>query len=153
MDNAVKTVNMQAEMLRRMAERIIKEQYTQGNILFMVLYGNKAVQLDPSLRPETFNKFNLDYMPEPHQRVVANAFEYFNSANTAKRILHAAEDIVGGAEVLKSNHAMTDIFRSVVGLAFVNVQDETGGVLPPMIQHTYQFAMQSFDELKVEAAG
>jgi hypothetical protein len=150
MDNAVKTVNMQAEMLRRMAERIIKEQYEQGNILYMVLYGNKAMQLDPSLRPENFN---LDYMPEPHQRVVANAFEYFNSVNTAKRILNAAEDIVGSAEILQHNHAMNDVFRGVVGVAFVNVQNDTGGVLPPMIQHTYETAMKGFNDLKVEAAG
>jgi hypothetical protein len=149
LDSAVRTVNMQAEMLRRMAERIIKEQYAQGNHLFMLLYGNKAVQLDPSLRPETFIP---DYVPDQHQQAVANAFEYFSSAHTAVRILNAAEDIAG-AGTLMQNPAMSDIFRNAVGAAFVNVQSESGGVLPPMTQHTYEIAMQGFEDLKAAAAG
>ena len=149
-DNAVKTVTMQAEMLRRMAERIIKEQYAQGNHLYMLLYGGKAVQLDPSLRPETFHP---EYIPAQHQQAVANAFEYFSSAHTAVRIINAAEDIAG-ADVIKNTPVMVDVFRAAVGTAFVNVQSETGGVLPPMMQQTYEYTMQNFDALKkVEAAG
>jgi hypothetical protein len=149
-DNSVGTMNMQAQMLRRMAERIIKEQYSQGNHLFMLFYGNKAVQLDPSLRPESFIP---EYVPAQHQQAVVNAVEYYSPAHTAGRILHVAEDIAGGADTLKQNPVMTDIFRNAVGAAFISVQSETGGILPPMTQDTYEVTMQGFNDFKVEAPG
>jgi len=148
-DNANGTTNMQAQMLRRMAERIIKEQYAQGNQLFMLLYGNKAVQLDPSLRPESFIP---EYVPAQHQQAVVSAVEYFSPAHTAGRILNAAEDIAGGADTLRQNPAMTDIFRNAVGAAFISVQNETGGILPPMTQNTYEVTMQGFNSFKTEPA-
>ncbi|MDR0292678.1 MAG: hypothetical protein LBH95_00800 [Oscillospiraceae bacterium] len=139
-DNAVKTVSMQAQMLRRMAERIIKEQYAKGNHWYMLMYGNKAVQLDPSLRPETTM---IEITPQERQ-VVANAVEYFSPAQTSRRILDTAEDIAG-PDTLSRQPVVTEAFRSAVREAFVNVQNEVGGVLPELSQLTYEAAMQGFD--------
>ena len=149
-DNAVKTVTMQAQMLRRMAERIIKEQYSKGNQLYMLLYGNKAVQLDPSLRPESFIP---DYVPEQHQEAVANAIEYFSPAQTGRRILDTAEDVAGGADTLRQQPVMLDAFQNAVNTAFLNVQNETGaGILPDLTQRTFDVAMQGFSALKTPIA-
>jgi hypothetical protein len=150
-DNAVKTVNMQAQMLRRMAERIIKEQYSQGNHLFMLLYGNKAVQLDPSLRVEGMGfDFNVEITPQ-QQQAVANAIEYFSPAQTGRRIIDTAEDIAGGPGALTQKPVLTDAFRSAVNTAFLNVQNEVGGNLPDLTQRTYETTMQSFSALKALA--
>ena len=149
-DNAVKTVNMQAQMLRRMAERIIKEQYSKGNHLFMLLYGNKAVQLDPTLRPESVIP---EYIPAQQKEAVANALDYFSPAQTGLRILGTAEDIAGGTDVLMQQPVMVDAFRSAVNTAFLNVQNEIGsGILPALTQSTFEVTMQGFSALKTPAA-
>jgi hypothetical protein len=143
-DSTVQTVNMQAQMLRRMAERIIKEQYSQGNQLFMLLYGNKAVQLDPALRPESFIP---DYVPEEQHQAVVNAVEHYSPHQTGLRILNAAEDIAGGAEAMRQQPALAGVFQNAVGAAFLNVQNEVGGHLPELTQRTFEAAMQTFDAI------
>ena len=149
-DNAVKTMNMQAQMLRRMAERIIKEQYSKGNHLFMLLYGNKAVQLDPSIRPETVIP---EFIPEHQKEAVVNALDYFSPAQTGHRILGTAEDIAGGTDILRQQPVMVDAFRSAVNTAFLNVQNEMGaGILPALTQNTFEVTMQGFSALKTPAA-
>ncbi|MCL1807704.1 MAG: hypothetical protein FWG31_08390 [Oscillospiraceae bacterium] len=147
-DNAVRTVNMQAQMLRRMAERIIKEQYSKGNHLFMLLYGNKALELDPTLRPDGMK---VELADPQQQAAVANAVEYFSPPSTASRILDVAEDVAGGVDVLTGNPAMIDIFRNAVGAAFLAVQTEAGGNLPDRTQRTYEIAMQGFSDWKAAA--
>ena len=143
-DNAVQTVNMQAQMMRRMAERIIKEQYSKGNQLFMLFYGNKAMQLDPSLRPESFIP---DYVPAEQHQAVVNAVEYYSPSQTGQRILAVAEDVAGGAEALRQQPALAGVFQNAVGAAFLNVQNEAGGHLPELSQQTFEIAMQGFDTL------
>jgi len=146
-DDTVSMVSQQAKMLSRMVERIIKEQYSQGNHFFMLFYGAKALELDPTLRPEPV-------IPEPttaEQQAVVSAVEYFSPQQTAGRILGAVEDVAGSFELLKSNPAANDAFRNAVGAAFVNVQSETGGILPTVTQNTYEITMQAFTALK--AAG
>ena len=149
-EDAGSTVNQQAKMLSRMVERIIKEQYSQGNHFFMLFYGAKALELDPTLRPEPAVP-----APEPmaaeQQQAVVSAVQYFSPEQTAGRILGAVEDAAGGFEVLKSSPAANDAFRNAVGTAFVNVQSETGGILPAVTQNTYEITMQAFTALK--AAG
>jgi hypothetical protein len=143
-DNAVQTVNMQAQMMRRMAERIIKEQYSKGNQLFMLFYGNKAMQLDPSLRPESFIP---DYVPQEQHEAVVNAVDYYSPAQTSQRIIGAAEDVAGGAEALRQQPALVGVFQNAVGAAFLNVQHQVGGSLPEMTQQTFEVTMQNFDTL------
>jgi hypothetical protein len=143
-DNAVQTVNMQAQTMRRMAERIIKEQYSKGNHLFMLFYGNKAMQLDPSLRPESFIP---DYVPQEQHQAVVSAVEYYSPAQTGMRILAAAEDVAGGAEALRQQPALAGVFQNAVGAAFLNVQNEAGGHLPELSQQTFEVAMQGFEAL------
>jgi hypothetical protein len=149
-DDVGSAANAQAKMLSRMVERIIKEQYSEGNHFFMLFYGGKALELDPTLRPEP-----VVPAPEPvaaeRQQAVVSAVEYFSPKQTAERILGAVEDAAGSFEVLKSNPAMNDAFRNAVGTAFVNVQNETGGILPEVTQSTYKITMQAFTALK--AAG
>ncbi|MCL2004179.1 MAG: hypothetical protein FWG72_09290 [Oscillospiraceae bacterium] len=150
-NNTVQTVNMQAQMMRRMAERIIKEQYSKGNHLFMLFYGNKALQLDPSLRPESFIP---DYVPQEQHEAVVSAVDYYSPAQTGQRILGVAEDVAGGADALRQQPALAGVFQNAVGAAFLNVQNEAGGNLPELVQQTFEVTMRSFDALaKVPSEG
>jgi hypothetical protein len=148
-DTTVQTVNMQAQMMRRMAERIIKEQFSKGNHLFMLLYGNKAIQLDPSLRAENFIP---DYVPAEQHEAVVNAVEYYSPAQTSQRIVGAAEDVAGGADALRQQPAIVGVFQNAVGAAFLNVQNAVGGNLPELTQQTFEATMQIFDTLAIAPA-
>ncbi|MDR0324910.1 MAG: hypothetical protein LBI19_02285 [Oscillospiraceae bacterium] len=147
-NNMVKTVSMQAQMLSRMAERIIKEQYAKGNQLYMLLYGSTAVRLDPTLRPESFIP---DFVPQEQHQAVANAIEYFSPVQTSRRIVEVAEDIAGGPEAIGRQPVLADAFRTAVSVAFNNVQDAVGGNLPELTQQTYEVTMQKFDNFTTDA--
>lgn len=139
MDQSERTTSVNSQMLRRMAERLIKEQYEKGNELYMLLYGHKAVALDPSLRPGSS-------IPEPEtdiqRQAVVNAKEHFGPVQTSRRILDTAQDIAGTEPV---NPAMVETFRGAVKAAFSNVQTELGGELPELTKNTYDATMQGFD--------
>ncbi len=139
-----RTISMKSSVLRRMAERMIKEQYTKGNHLFMLFYGGAAVSLDPSLRPD-YHHIELELEAhQVHREVVESASEYFGPKETSGRIINAAMDIAG-PEAANPSKEMVSSFRRAVSAAFDSVTAMFDGVTPELTQRTYEATMQRFD--------
>lgn len=139
-----RTINMKSSVLRRMAERMIKEQYTKGNHLFMLFYGGEALKLDPSLRPD-YHLIEMDLeAPQTHREAVVSASEYFGPEETSGRIVNAAMDIAG-PDAANPPREMVNSFRRAVSGAFDSVTTMFDGVTPELTQRTYEATMQRFD--------
>ncbi|MDR1669533.1 MAG: hypothetical protein LBR76_06215 [Oscillospiraceae bacterium] len=139
-----RTISMKSSVLRRMAERMIKEQYTKGNHLFMLFYGGAALRLDPSLRPD-YHHLELDLeTQETHRDVVVSASEYFGPDETSARIINAAMDIAG-PDAANPPKEMVSSFRRAVSAAFESVTAMFDGVTPELTQRTYEATMSRFD--------
>ncbi|MDR1692687.1 MAG: hypothetical protein LBR72_04955 [Oscillospiraceae bacterium] len=137
-----RTIGMKSSVLRRMAERMIKEQYTKGNHLFMLFYGGTAVRLDPSLRPD-YHLPELE-IDSTQREVVENASEYFGPEETSGRIINAAMDIAG-PDALNPPKEMVSSFRRSVSAAFDSVKAMFDGVMPELTQRTFEATMRRFD--------
>ena len=132
-----RAMNIKSQALRRMAERLITEQYAKGNHLFMIFYGGKALELDPTLRPEN-PALDLE------RQTVVDTANYFGPNQTSQRILSAAADIAGPDSAAPQT-GVVDLFRSSVRAAFENVRKSFDGVMPELTQRTYTAAMKAFD--------
>lgn len=135
----------QNTMLRRMAERLITEQYENGNELFQLLYGHKAVQLNPNIRVKK-PELKTEAQVREYAQETAGDNGYYGVKQTSGRIIDFAKALSGG------DISKIEPFRKAVENAFSDARVELGSPLPEITQSTYSAVMQGFDEWASQAA-
>jgi hypothetical protein len=119
--------------LRRMAERFITKQYSEGNYFFKLLYGNVALRIDPNLIAQSAEPFVREI--EQARRLVEDGGPF--SPNTAaQQVLDFVNEQSGGDE------AKLERLRAAVQEAFESVGRMAGGKLPELTRKTYEAVMQ-----------
>lgn len=141
--------DLQSQLLRRMIEKMITEQYEAGNHLFQLLYGDRAIQIDPTLRSAVTTLPRAEQVDEP-TRAQAEAMVgeegFYGVAHTSARIVDYARAIGGG------DPAKIDTLRGAVEQAFTDVRKTLGGQLPDITQETHTAVMAGFDSWKAQSA-
>ncbi len=130
------------DILRRMAEKLITKQYSEGNHFYQLMYGGAAIDIDPTLR--IHGKQPSAEELELAESMVGDNGEY-GVKNASTQILNSVKVVAGG------DPAKIERYRDSMQQAFENVSDMFGGEPAQIIKDTYKAVMAGFDQMKTDA--
>ncbi|MDR0248817.1 MAG: hypothetical protein LBI44_04050 [Oscillospiraceae bacterium] len=122
--------------LRRVAERIITKQYSEGNFFFRLLYGNVALRIDPTLIAESNDALAREI---ERARALVEDGGPFSAQTAARQVLDFVNSQASGDET------KLETLRAAVQGAFENVSRMAGGTLPELTHKTYDAVMKELD--------